>query len=136
MMPSYSKRVAERIEDELDEDWEFAEQIGYNRGFSLTHASYAHTIDEFITYTRYTVPLFDDLFDSIVQRIRKHATYRSLQRVLIDRNVVGPNKYGLQSIRIEFRYRYPRHQIRMMRLLAEPPVPKDILRHIYCFMKK
>jgi hypothetical protein len=28
-----------------------------------------------------------------------------------------------------------RKPIRMVQLLAEPPVPKDILRHIYCFIK-
>jgi hypothetical protein len=33
-------------------------------------------------------------------------------------------------------YRYKRSEFRMMQLLAEPPVPKDILRHIYEFIKK
>jgi hypothetical protein len=32
-------------------------------------------------------------------------------------------------------YRFKPHEFRMMQLLAEPPVPTDILRHIYCFMK-
>jgi hypothetical protein len=33
-------------------------------------------------------------------------------------------------------YRFKPHEFRMIQLLAEPPVPKDILRHIYTFIRK
>lgn len=37
---------------------------------------------------------------------------------------------------VNFWYRYKRSEFRMMQLLAEPPVPKDILRHIYKCIRK
>jgi hypothetical protein len=64
--------------------------------------------------------------------------------MVIDRMIKRPD--GLFGIyiwddhsgetKISYSYRYQRSVYRFMQLLAEPPVPKDILRHIYSFVKK
>jgi hypothetical protein len=79
----------------------------------------------------------DDTIQTVINII-KHGG--SLYRVEFRSDVLSdyiPAGHGSIPLdRMVVYYRFKPHEFRMMQLLAEPPVSKDILRHIYCFIKK
>lgn len=68
----------------------------------------------------------DEWDDKILSMIKSN---RCISRVLIHRRWDDRHQ-------VVYCYRVKPHEFRMMQLLAEPPVPKDILRHIYSFIRK
>jgi hypothetical protein len=73
----------------------------------------------------------DTLVDYLVKLLNNGYRYRSLYRVYIDCGHIAP-----KTIRVTLYYRYTWFRYRFMLLIANQPIPMDIIRHVYTFIKQ
>lgn len=131
--------IAQQVFDRLEGDWVKQKWSPFlYESYTCLSAPTDHCLDNLKLNhdpTTYSFAQFlrvdDTLVDYLVKLLSNGSKYRSLYRVYMDDRQMAP-----KTIRITLFFRYTWFRYRFMLLIANRPIPRDIIRHIYTFIKQ